>query len=140
MPHHVHLLSNRHRSDLLRHFLQLAPADRQLRFGTQIADPGIESYVDSIDFVESDVFAVHDDSLHVTGAMHIAYKADAAEIGLSVLEGARGCGIGNSLFERATVHLSNRFVRNAYMHCLRENGACHASGEKERDAHRRRRR
>jgi len=123
MSHHVHILSSRHRSALLRHFRKLAPSDRQLRFGTPISDAGIESYVDSIDFIDSDVFAVHDERLHITGAIHIAYNQDEAEMGLSVLESARGNGIGNSLFERATVHLSNRFVRTAYMHCLRENAA-----------------
>lgn len=121
MPHHVHLLSERHRPDLLAHFLQLEPEDRRLRFGTVIADAGIQSYVDSIDFTHSDVFAVFDDTVQIGGAVHLAYSDDEAELGLSVLKDARGRGIGNSLFERATVHLSNRFVRSVFMHCLREN-------------------
>ena len=124
MPHHVHLLSKpRHRDALIRHFLQLGPEDRHLRFGTSIGDAGIEVYVDSIDFTQSDVFAVFDDGLRIVGAVHLACTEDEAEIGLSVLTEARGKGIGNALFERATMRLSNRFVRRVYMHCLRENQA-----------------
>lgn len=121
MPHHVHLLSERHRPELLAHFLQLEPEDRHLRFGTMIADAGIVSYVDGIDFTHSDIFAVFDDKVQILGAVHLAYAEDEGELGLSVLKHARGDGIGNSLFERATVHLSNRFVRRVFMHCLREN-------------------
>ena len=123
MPHHVHLLSERHREALLAHFLQLGPEDRHLRFGTSIGDAGIGVYVDSLDFTESDVFGVFDEHLQVVGAVHLACAADEAELGLSVLKDARGKGIGNSVFGRATVHLSNRFVRRVYMHCLRENQA-----------------
>ncbi len=123
MPHHVHLLSERNREALLAHFLQLGPEDRHLRFGSSIGDAGIQAYVDSVDYTESDVFAVYDEQLHVVGAVHLACTADEAELGLSVLKDARGKGIGNSLFERAAVHLSNRFVRRVYMHCLRENQA-----------------
>jgi ribosomal protein S18 acetylase RimI-like enzyme len=121
MPHHVHLLSERHRPDLFAHLLLLDPEDRHLRFGTAIADPGIQSYVDAIDFTHSDVFAVFDDKVRIVGAVHLAYANDEGELGLSVLNDARDRGIGSSLFERATVHLSNRFVRRVFMHCLREN-------------------
>jgi GNAT superfamily N-acetyltransferase len=121
MPHHVHILSERHRPDLLGHLLQLEAEDRHLRFGTAIADAGIRSYVDSIDFTHADVFAVFDEKVRITGAVHLAYADDEGELGLSVLKDTRGRGIGNSLFERATVHLSNRFVRRVFMHCLRDN-------------------
>jgi len=121
MPHHVHLLSERHRSDLVAHFLRLDHDDRHLRFGTSISDAGVESYVGAIDFMRSDIFAVFDDRLSITGAVHLAYAENEGELGLSVLAEARGQGIGNSLFERATVHLSNRFVRRVFMHCLRDN-------------------
>jgi GNAT superfamily N-acetyltransferase len=123
MQHVVHLLSARHRRDLLRHFLQLDTADRHLRFGSPIGDSAIRGYVDALDFVESDVFAVFDDRLRIVGAQHIAYSEGEAEMGLSVLRRARGRGIGNSLFERAIMHLQNRFVRIVHMHCLRENDA-----------------
>jgi RimJ/RimL family protein N-acetyltransferase len=123
MPHHVHRLSERHRSALKCHFVQLDVQDRQLRFGTPISDSGIDAYVDGLDFESSDVFAVFDDKLAIIGAMHIAYDEESAEMGLSVARNGRGQGIGNSLFERATVHLSNRYIRTVYMHCLRENDA-----------------
>ena len=86
-----------------------------------MSDQGIRTYVDSIDFAKSDVFAVFDDALHIAGAVHLGYGDESAELGLSVLAEARGKGIGNALFTRATVHLSNRFIRSVYMHCLREN-------------------
>jgi hypothetical protein len=121
MPHHVHLLTDAHRDKLLRHFVQLDPEDRRLRFGTPVTDSGIQTYVEGIDFVDSDLFGVFDDKLEVVGALHLAYSDDEAEFGLSVLSRTRGQGIGNSLFERATMHLANRFVRTVYMHCLREN-------------------
>ena len=123
MIHHVNRLSNRHRSALERHFLHLEPADRQLRFGTPLSDTGIRTYVGSLDFATSDVFAVFDDRLRIIGAMHVAYDDETAEMGLSVLRGKRGQGIGDSLFERATLHLANRFIRTVTMHCLRENAA-----------------
>jgi ribosomal protein S18 acetylase RimI-like enzyme len=123
MSHHVHLLTARHRRDLLRHFVQLDSADRHLRFGTPLADAGIRRYVEELDFVESDVFAVFDERMRIDGAVHVGYSDDEAEMGLSVLGRARGQGIGNSLFERALVRLSNRFVRTVRMHCLRENDA-----------------
>ena len=123
MSHHIHLLSERHRSALLRHFLALDSSDRHLRFGTTLANNGIRSYVDTLDFDASDVFGVYDAALRIVGAVHIAYSDDEAEMGLSVSANARGQGIGNSLFRRATVRLSNRYIRTVYMHCLRENDA-----------------
>lgn len=123
MLHHVHRLSDRHRDEFKRHFLQLDSLDRHLRFGTPITDAGIHAYADNIDFTASDVFAVFDDALSIAGAVHVAYDDESAEMGLSVIAGSRGNGIGDSLFARATLHLSNRFVRTVTMHCLRENDA-----------------
>ena len=123
MLHHVHRLSDRHRGSLTRHFLQLDSVDRHLRFGTPVGDPGIHAYVDNLDFVTSHVFAVLDEALRIAGAMHIAYGDKSAEMGLSVIRPWRGQGIGDSLFARATLHLSNRCIRTVTMHCLRENTA-----------------
>jgi RimJ/RimL family protein N-acetyltransferase len=58
--------------------------------------------------------------------VHIAHgdhAGSAAELGLSVLDTARGMGIGNALFARATMHLRNRAVREVIIHCLSENAA-----------------
>src|SRR5258708_22049962 len=58
--------------------------------------------------------------------VHIAHgdhAGSAAELGLSVLDSARGMGIGNALFARATMHLRNRAVREVIIHCLSENAA-----------------
>lgn len=123
MPHHVHLLSSRHRAALQRHFLRLDSADRRLRFGSVLSDAALRTYVQRLDFIDSDVLGVFDDRLRIIAAIHIAYDGEAAEMGISVSREARGKGIGNSLFERATNRLVNRFVRTVTMHCLRENTA-----------------
>jgi GNAT superfamily N-acetyltransferase len=123
MLYHVHRLTERNRAVLTRHFRELDPADRQLRFGTPISDSGIRAYVAGLEFDRSDVFAVFDDALKIVGAIHVAYENASAEMGLSVLKAWRGLGVGDRLFERATLHLSNRFIRTVTMHCLRENEA-----------------
>jgi hypothetical protein len=57
---------------------------------------------------------------------HLAYlPADGngrtAEFGVSVLESARGQGIGSKLFERAAIRSRNTHVTMLYMHCLSRN-------------------
>ena len=108
---------------LKRHFLALGTEDRRLRFGNPLRDEAIVEYVERIDFERDEVFAVRDADLSVIGAVHIALGVGAAELGLSVLPGARGRGFGNSLFERAVVHLRNRGAEKVFVHCLSENEA-----------------
>jgi len=112
-----------HRTALAEHFLALGPEDRRLRFGTVLPDELVLQYVAGMDFERDEVFGVTDHDLNIVGAVHVAFAGHAAELGLSVSEGARGRGIGNALFERAVVHLRNSGVRCAYMHCLAENQA-----------------
>jgi RimJ/RimL family protein N-acetyltransferase len=109
-----------------RHFLQLSADDRRLRFGATLSDDAVIHYVQRIDFVDDGIYAVSDDDLRLIGVVHIAFGAQsgqAAELGLSVLEGVRGLGIGNALFARATMHLRNRAVGEVIIHCLSENAA-----------------
>jgi GNAT superfamily N-acetyltransferase len=119
----VQRLDQRARRALGEHFLELSTEDRRLRFGSSLSAEGIAQYVDRIDFERDAVFGVHDSSLALVGAAHLAFLADHAELGLSVLPEHRGCGVGSALFERAAAHARNRSVPRLYMHCLSENAA-----------------
>ncbi|CAG4926367.1 GNAT family N-acetyltransferase [Paraburkholderia gardini] len=114
------------REKLLAHFLALDADDRLLRFGQIVPDHVIENYVRTIDFKRDTVFGVFDTRLQLTGVGHLAYlpaEGDrrTAEFGVSVLESARGEGIGTKLFERAAIRSRNTHVTMLYMHCLSRN-------------------
>jgi len=119
----VQRLTQRTRAALAEHLLKLSTDDRHLRFGSSLSADGIVQYVERIDFDRDAVFGVHDLGLVIVGVAHLAFLADHAELGLSVLDGHRGLGVGSSLFERAAAHARNRSVPRLYMHCLRENAA-----------------
>jgi GNAT superfamily N-acetyltransferase len=114
------------RDRLLAHFLALDEDDRLLRFGQITPDHVIENYVRAIDFSRDTVFGVFDSHLHLTGVGHLAYlpaenDKRTAEFGVSVLESARGQGIGSKLFERAAIRSRNTHVSTLYIHCLARN-------------------
>ena len=111
------------RPALATHFLALDREDRRLRFGAPIADEALRDYVARIDFERDGLFAVQDERLQVVAAVHIATTGQAAELGLSVLPGARARGYGNVLFRRAVTFLRNRGAAEVFVHCLAENGA-----------------
>lgn len=116
-------LSASERPSLVAHFLSLAPEDRRLRFGSAIGDEVVREYLARLDFERDAFFAVTDSEFAIAGVVHVACTDRTAELGVSVIEGARGRGIGNALFARAVIHLRNRGVRTVHMHCLSENGA-----------------
>ena len=125
-PVTVRALSSADRDRLLGHFLSLGREDRLLRFGQAAPDHVIENYVRALDFVRDTVFGVFDHDLQLVGVGHLAYlPADGngrtAEFGVSVLESARGQGIGSRLFERAAIRSRNTHVTTLYMHCLSRN-------------------
>lgn len=114
------------RERLLTHFLALDEDDRLLRFGQFVPDHVIENYVRAIDFTRDTVFGVFNSNLELTGVGHLAYlpaEGDkrTAEFGVSVLESARGQGIGSKLFERAAIRSRNSHVTTLYIHCLSRN-------------------
>jgi GNAT superfamily N-acetyltransferase len=122
----VRELASNDRDRLLAHFLALDEDDRLLRFGQIVPDRVIENYVANIDFVGDTVFGVFDDDLLLVGVGHLAYlpaEGDkrTAEYGVSVLESARGRGVGSRLFERAAIRSRNTHVSMLYMHCLSRN-------------------
>ncbi len=122
----VRELSSADRERLLTHFLALDEDDRLLRFGQIVPDRVIENYVANIDFSRDTVFGVFDETLSLVGVGHLAYlpaEGDkrTAEFGVSVLESARGRGVGSRLFERAAIRSRNTHVSMLYMHCLSRN-------------------
>jgi RimJ/RimL family protein N-acetyltransferase len=126
LPVLVRELSSSDRERLLTHFLALDEDDRLLRFGQIVPDHVIENYVGNIDFSRDTVFGVFDEQLNLVGVGHLAYlpaEGDkrTAEFGVSVLESARGRGVGSRLFERAAIRSRNTHVSMLYMHCLSRN-------------------
>jgi RimJ/RimL family protein N-acetyltransferase len=125
-PSLVRELTSKDRPRLLAHFLALDENDRLLRFGQITPDHVIENYVRTIDFARDTVFGVFDRELKLIGVSHLAYLPEegntrTAEFGVSVLERARGQGIGTKLFERAAIRSRNTRVTTLYMHCLSRN-------------------
>ena len=111
------------RAVLLDHFLSLGAEDRRLRFGTPLRDESIRAYLKRIDFAHDHVFAVHDGAMRLLAVVHVAFGEGTAELGLSVLPEARNQGLGTALLERAVMHLRNRGIGQAFVHCLSENGS-----------------
>ncbi len=114
------------RPALRAHLLALGGEDRRLRFGHIARDVSIERYVKDIDFERDAVFGVlsaHGGGRQFDGITHLALDKDHAEIGVSVLEQARGHGIGSALVSRSAVHARNRGIDVLFMQCLSENGA-----------------
>jgi RimJ/RimL family protein N-acetyltransferase len=126
LPVLVRELSSADRDRLLTHFLALDEDDRLLRFGQIVPDHVIENYVRNLNFSNDVVFGVFNNALELIGVGHLAYlpaEGDkrTAEFGVSVLESARGRGIGTKLFERAAMRSRNTQVSTLYMHCLSRN-------------------
>ncbi|BAN24368.1 GCN5-related N-acetyltransferase [Caballeronia insecticola] len=126
LPVLVRELSSADRERLLTHFLTLDEDDRLLRFGQVVPDHVIENYVRNINFSNDKVFGVFGHALELIGVGHLAYlpaEGDkrTAEFGVSVLESARGRGVGTRLFERAAMRSRNTQVSVLYMHCLSRN-------------------
>ncbi|APR37190.1 GNAT family N-acetyltransferase [Paraburkholderia sp. SOS3] len=122
----VRELSSKDRERLLAHFLSLDEDDRLLRFGQFVPDHVVENYVRTLDFERDRVFGVFNRELALVGVAHLAYLPSeagerTAELGVSVLESARGQGIGTKLFERAATRSRNTHVTTLYMHCLSRN-------------------
>ena len=122
----VRELASKDREQMLTHFLSLDEEDRLLRFGQMVPDHVIENYVRTIDFGRDTVFGVFDHDLELIGVGHLAYlpaegDTRTAEFGVSVLESARGRGVGSKLFERAAIRSRNTHVTMLYMHCLSRN-------------------
>lgn len=119
-------LSQRHRDRVLAHLLQLSESDRFLRFGYAANDEQVRRYVEKLDFVRDEVFGIFNRNLDLIAVAHLAYGPTpeaGAEFGVSVLQSARGLGLGARLFARAGRHARNRCVKTMYIHALSQNSA-----------------
>ena len=116
-------LSRLERAALEQHFVSLGSDDRRLRFGVPMSDSALRDYAARIDFERDAVFGVSGDDLRLLGVAHLARAAGHAGLGVSVLEQARGRGLGGALLARAHLRARNWGVRALFMHCLAENAA-----------------
>lgn len=127
----IRSLGARHRQRIAEHLLQLAPADRYLRFGYAATGAQLARYVDALDFDRDEVFGIFNRRLALIAMAHLAYPTlgdaklpeTSAEFGVSVLPAARGRGFGSRLFDHATLHARNRGVDTLLIHALSENAA-----------------
>lgn len=119
----VYQLPAERRPRIAEHLKKLSADDRFLRFGGPTSDEAIDRYVNGIDFERDIVFGVfgteHGELVAMT---HVAQMQGAVELGLSVLEGHRGQGCAQAMFQRAAIHARNRGAHELYMHCLSQNG------------------
>lgn len=123
LPVPVRELRPDERDLLVDHTLALSAEDRRLRFEHPLSDDAVRHYIEAINFERDAVFVVTNKRLNVVGAAHLARTSQAdAELGISVLERARGKGIGDALLERCITRARVWGVRVLFMHCLLENG------------------
>jgi GNAT superfamily N-acetyltransferase len=119
----VKRLSSADRPALATHLIQLGNEDRRLRFGSARSDDSLREYVEALDFDRDAVFGAFDDDLALAGVAHVAVSPEFAELGVSVLPGARERGVGTALFERANLFARTHYIRTMFTHCLTENRA-----------------
>ena len=111
---------------VIAHLTALADQDRVLRFGYQVSDEGLRSYVRQIDFDHDVVFGIAGEAGDLVGVAHLAYPTQddgSAEFGVSVTPQARGRGLGALLFEHAVAHARHKHVGKLLIHIARDNAA-----------------
>jgi len=122
-------LAARHRRRIAEHLLALSANDRYLRFGYTASDAQIHQYVERLDFNRDEVLGVFNRRLDLVAMAHLAYspapqrpgQPAMAEFGVSVSGSVRGRGLGQRLFDRATLHARNRGIETLFIHALSEN-------------------
>lgn len=124
----IRSLGPAYRDRIAQHLLQLAPADRYLRFGYVASDEQIQRYAKQLEFDRDDIFGIHNRKLELIAMAHLAYSpvpdaVQSAEFAVSVLPHARGRGYGTRMFERAAIHARNEGVNTLFIHALSENTA-----------------
>ena len=122
----IRTLGEHHRERVKQHLLQLAPADRYLRFGYQANDAQVSHYAEQLNFARDEIFGIFNRELELVAMAHVAYAEppqhqQCAEFGVSVLPSERGRGYGARLFDRAVMQARNRGVNMLFIHALSEN-------------------
>lgn len=127
----VRSLTSRHRDRIRTHLLALDEHDRYLRFGYVASDAQCSHYADALDFDRDELFGIFNRRLELVAMAHLAYEPPVqisgrpamAEFGVSVLQKARGRGLGARLFDHAILHARNRHIDTLFIHALSENTA-----------------
>ncbi len=124
----IRSLGENHRSRIAGHLKALEANDRYYRFGYQASDAQIDAYVDALNFERDEMFGIYNRHLRLIAMAHLAYARSSSglplvELGISVLQKARGHHYGERLFERAMMHARNEGIGLMYLHVLSENTA-----------------
>lgn len=122
------------KNSILNHFLKLEPEARRLRFGYQITDAGIDTYVNRMianQNAENLVFVAFDDGLNIKALAHLALISDGTgELGISVLPEMRGKKLGLKLFKRIVLTAKVLGIKEIFVQCLSENSAMQSIARK----------
>lgn len=124
----IQSLSERHRSQITAHLLELDERDRYLRFGFVASDDQVNKYAQGLDFERDEILGITNRKMSLIAMAHLAYtppesKTSLAEFGVSVTKTVRGRGYGARLFERASMDARNNGVTLMFIHALSENTA-----------------
>ena len=124
----IRTLALRHRARILDHLLKLDDRDRYLRFGYAASDEMVARYVEQLNFDNDTVFGIFNRRLELIAMAHLAatnlpQHGNCFEFGVSVLENARGLGLGARLFARSVKRARNKGVDMMFIHALSENTA-----------------
>ncbi len=116
-------LNNSNRAKVREHFFRLDDASRYSRFCFQIKDETLEKYIANINFDDSGIFGIFDESLNIIGVGEcvIDPKRDYAEVAFSVEAGHQGNGLGVKLMERIVRFAKSQGKHHLEMNCLRSN-------------------
>ena len=122
----IRTLGEHHRERVKQHLLQLAPADRYLRFGYQANDAQVSHYAEQLNFARDEIFGIFNRELELVAMAHVAYAEppqhqQCAEFGVSVLPSERGRGYGARVCDRAVMLARNRGVNMLFIHALSDN-------------------
>lgn len=111
-------------SDMLyRHYQELDPASKGCRFGVQLSDYALRSFIDKLDLNRDIHFAVVEDDNILALAQISRYSASEAhrlELGISVATNSRRMGFASLLWESVTQHVQTCNMHQIYvMHAPR---------------------
>ena len=68
----IRTLGEHHRERVKQHLLQLAPADRYLRFGYQANDAQVSHYAEQLNFARDEIFGIFNRELELVAMAHVA--------------------------------------------------------------------
>lgn len=114
----IHRVYTAERYKIKEHLKRLAPADRRMRFASQVGDDFIDGYVDGLQWPWAITLAAMEGGVvRGVGECIIAREAwpPYAELAFSVEPDYQGQGIGSGLFERLLVVGRNRGISRTFI-------------------------